>query len=301
MSKVFKATQEISRVIIGMPTKKRISGVYHNEISNSFGEWIITAKETINAFDFKVLSAFLTSIYENRQQFVDIQNLEFYLTSRPDTVEKFSKKTFSFTIDLYQFAKEYMCLSRKSIGGKTYKAIIESFLRLQTLNIFGRKIDSKTKTKSAFNLIPLPFVRIEEKENKYKIELQFYGALLLMFENKEALFINNEYIQKAKSRVATFLVFFLMTQKKAKVYSLSFLEKTLNMHSQDKNRTTLRDIRKAFNELVKIGFLKSWSEEKRNDDIYFHFTRNRKQDKKPGAGVKTLAGSKKPEIKKALT
>ncbi|GAB6078492.1 hypothetical protein [Hydrogenobaculum acidophilum] len=286
MSKIFRVGKVMSKAILGIPTKKR-TPAFNNTVNNSLGEWIISAQETINAFDFKVLAAFLTSLYDCRETFASKQDIQVLLSGEIDiqVVKEFYDMTFTFSIDLYKFATEYMLLSRNSIGGKTYKAILESLRRLKTLSIEGKIIDKKMNKETAFSMMPLPFIRItkdnSEKDGskKYTLELTFFGALLMMFEHKEALYINNDYIQKTKSRTATFLVFFLMTQKNANSFSLSFLRKQLNMYTQEKNRTTLRDIRKAFNELVKISFLKSWHEEKRQNDTYFIFVRN-KSDKK---------------------
>ncbi len=280
----FKMIQGIIKQIFFSVNRKRQKG-YYLEIKNNYSELTVSAKETINAFDYQVFSAIASYVNKNLQKIVDNDEVAKEVVGK--TKEEIKSNTKISIIDkqrvfernyvvefqLYDFIKNYMHRDKKSISRKVYDLVIASIERLQTLNI--RVVSKTDKEEMRFQLSPIPFVEITknkktQKESTVRIGLSFLFLYLLAYPR--ALYINNKYIQKPKSDIAVALVNFLQTTT-SNTYSLSFLTEHLHLEKAKENRTILRGIRKAFSELTKIGYLEYYKENKREDDIYFTFKR----------------------------
>lgn len=290
----YKMISEIGKQIIFSPTKKPrkpkklpedFTGYIVEKveiqtmiIKNEFSELKITSP-VLSAYDFKVLSAFYTYIFSNIVPLIPKSKSQRFLRCiEKREYDRILEEFFTIKIKLYSFIKDFM---KSTPGTIQYNAVINSLEKL-----YNTKIELTyefTHTKTTIRLHPISYLLTHENSKeveKNEVLLGVSYLLLYLMTEQKALFLSNDFIQKTKSPTATALVSFLQTTTATR-YSLSFLSEHLRLERKRKNRTLLRDMRNAFKELVKIGYLSEFKEEKKeNDDTYFTFKRAKELAKK---------------------
>lgn len=271
-----KIAQMLTRFSIASPTQQRRKLVEREKvIENAFGKITVQYTERLIARDLKVFIALATYIHDNKDQVVEcIVN---------------GKKLLSVNLDMYAFVTKYL---HKQPSKNVYNSVLDSFKVLARTYLEGeiqlKNKDTTTTMKVMTSILPLVetiteeedgiIIKEEEKEDKKtktKIQIQvwIFKWTLEMLISEYSLLLNNYYLQKTNTGTSTLLYMFLATQSQATSYSKSFLVKQLGLEELEKSRHTLRELKNAFKNLQKIGYIKSWHIEERSDDIYFVFSR----------------------------
>ncbi len=276
-----RIAQMLTRFSIASPTQRKRKLIEKEKvIENAFGKLTIKYTERLIARDLKVFVALATYIHENKDQVVEcIVN---------------GKKLLSVNLDMYSFVKKYL---HKQPSKNVYNAVLESLRVLARTYLEGEMtFKSKDKTTTAkINTSILPLVETieeeeeegitivkedEDKDKKTKTKIQtriwIFKWTLEMLTSEYALLLDNYYLQRTNTSTSTLLYIFLTTQSQATSYSKSFLVKQLGLEEVEENRHALRELKNAFKDLQKIGYIKNWHIEESGDDIYFVFSRNDK-------------------------
>ncbi len=269
---IIKMSRALTQFIIASPTNRRKLG-YEKTVKNHLGVIKVQSLKTLTAKDFKVLCGIVAYIQKNKDSIEDSKGLSEIQLQDGD-------KLLYIDVDMYSFVKDYLHIA--SPGPKDYKLLLESLDVLMHTFIAGHYIVEKNEEEIIERVIQKTSIVSHVKatavttgkRKKYRVRFIFPEWLYNMWKDDKAFLFDNYYIQKTNTRTSTLLCVFLMTQKNAKSYSKKYLVEQLGLESAVKNRTELRELRKAFDDLLKIGYLKSYHEEKREDDTYFVFIRN---------------------------
>mgnify|MGYP001626193000 CR=1 FL=1 len=267
---VVKISRALTQFAIASPTNRRKLG-YERTVENHLGIITVQSLKTLTVKDFKVLCGIVAYIQRNLNNVVAGSKEGLSEIQLQD-----GDKLFCIDVDMYSFVKNYL---HTTPSAEEYRLLLESLDVLLHTSITGHYIVEKKDAKERVIQKATIVSHVKAtavttgKRKKYRIRFIFPEWLYKMWEDPRAFLFDNYYIQKTTTRTSTLLCVFLMTQKNARSYSKKYLAEQLGLESAIKNRTELRELRRAFDDLLKIGYIRSYYEEKREDDIYFVFTR----------------------------
>ncbi len=263
-----KVEQVFTRFSIVEPTNRRSITPTMKTIENAFGKITVRSVYKLITRDIKIFLALATYIYTNK-----------------DMVEEamvHDKKLLATTIDLYDFVQNYL---HKQPSKPVYDAVIDSLnVLIQTYlegEYFVKSDDGVESIQVRTSILPFTEIRTKkekgQKGEKIVVDLFIFEWTLRMLTNPfpRSLFIDNYLLQQTNSSVATLLCLFLMSQPNATSYSKSFLIEQLGLQPLQENDNIDRELKKAFEELHKLGYIQSWHIEKRRDDTYYVFSRTK--------------------------
>ncbi len=255
---IFVIDRKIAQILPFCPSNRREVNTKKTYTSN-WGSVVVISRETLNSFDFKVFSAFSYYVVKNKQR---VQNAgEITFTKKNNEIIK--KELVSIIIEKNDFTENYMHLAH---GGKQEQIIDDSFKRFSDCTWY---FTDKHKTE-------VPYKIIQEvgqtDENHWIIIFSKIYFENVIQQQKNTLYLQNKFIQKTSTNVATLLVAFLMTQKQNTSFSLRILAEICRINTHVTNKQIFL-LDKAFNNLVYIGYLNHWYKEKRKEDTYYTFDR----------------------------
>lgn len=239
---------EILRLIPFAPTKRRTAGLKQILYTSQWGKVSIMGRESMNAFDLKVFMAFsylLSEKIQAKETYDAGENIYRWQEQNGKTQER-KVPLVGITTSASNFLTNCMHLSRYKAN---MDAVWESFLRYEgTIWVFETK-----KEKITAKIIH----GILQKSEGWTILVSGKYAQRLQ-QNMQILGVANDIVQNTKNDAATLLSCWLQGQK-GNVFFLPTIAENIRV---PKNKYMAERIRKAFNELCKIGQVENFEIEK---------------------------------------
>ncbi len=262
----FYIPMEIVHVLPFTNSKKRVKDYDRELEAAGWGSVKVKASEELNSYDAKVFMAVAKLIYDKYCEDDTIKKKIEEKSAYPN-----EKYYVPIEITAYKFLKHYMHLNPQQY--KHGQRVWDSLIRLSG--------STWEFTKHGITLTVIQ--RVEKQEGKKLVWVIYVGSDYLekiyLYERgndkKAILRLYNKYIQMLKGNTAILLCIFLQGQLKRNSFRFDVLKKVLHLE-EDNHGIALRNIKRAFNELKRIGFISDWEgpEKPSSKNTFFRYTLN---------------------------